>query len=165
MIWSSSFGYSLIKPSKSLLVTKQTIFNASRNLPPIKPSTLIDAAGQERIQNLLKFIDNSPEPYHVVDSVSKYLANKGFTKISDSMLWRSNNILKRGGKYYLTQNDSTILAFVIGNKFNPGNGFKLIGAHTDSPNLRLKPKSKRSSNKMIQLNVECYGGGLIYHEL
>ena len=39
-------------------------------------------------------------------------------------------------------------------------GFKIIGAHTDSPNLRLKPKSKRKANGLIQLNVECYGGGV-----
>ena len=44
--------------------------------------------------------------------------------------------------------------------YKPGNGFKVLGAHTDSPNLKLKPNSKKTSSGMIQLNVECYGGGL-----
>ena len=69
-------------------------------------------------------------------------------------------LLSTGGKYYFTRDGSTIVAFVVGSLFQPGNGFKLIGAHTDSPNLKLKPVSKRSGSKLIQLNVECYGGGL-----
>ena len=48
----------------------------------------------------------------------------------------------------------------LGHLYKPGNGFKVLGAHTDSPNLKLKPYSKKSSSGMIQLNVECYGGGL-----
>ena len=155
MISKLVFALKPLSMRSSLLTMKQTNFNTSRNLPLQKQIPVYDLT---RINNLIKYIDSSPEPYHVVDTTSKYLISKGFQKISDDTLWRNN--LKRGGKYYLTKNDSTIIAFVIGSKYNPGNGFKLIGAHTDSPNLKLKPKSKRINNKMIQLNVECYGGGL-----
>ena len=53
------------------------------------------------------------------------------------------------------------MAFAVGEKYKSGNGFKVIGAHTDSPNLKIKPNSKRSSSSsMSLLSVECYGGGL-----
>jgi len=68
-----------------------------------------------------------------------------------------------GGKYFFLRNKSSLVAFTVGEKFKAGHGgFKIIGAHTDSPNLRIKPRSKRSqkTSKSIQVGVECYGGGL-----
>ena len=68
-----------------------------------------------------------------------------------------------GGKYYYTRNKSSLVAFSVGEAFQPGHGgFKIIGGHTDSPNLRIKPRSRRSpkSAKSIQVGAECYGGGL-----
>ena len=65
-------------------------------------------------------------------------------------------------QYFYTKNKSSIVAFIVGGRFSPGNGFKIIGAHTDSPNLKLKPVSKREASGTVQLNVETYGGGLWY---
>jgi aspartyl aminopeptidase len=108
----------------------------------------------------MNYFDSSPDPFHAVQTSIGMLESAGFTELSDDSDFIS---LKRGGKYFFTRNKSTIVAFCIGEKYQPGNGFKIIGGHTDSPILKIKPRSKRSSvssSACVQLAVECYGGGL-----
>jgi aspartyl aminopeptidase len=121
------------------------------------PSTLlIDETDNDRADRCISFINNSPEPFNCVNHISSLLIKCGFVKLDEGTAWQ----IKRGGKYYFTRNGSSIVAFAVGGKYILGNGFKILGAHTDSPNIKLKPKTKRASNGQIQLNVECYGGGL-----
>jgi aspartyl aminopeptidase len=114
----------------------------------------------DKAKRCIQFLDACPEPFHVIKTVVSRLTAAGFTPLSEGDHWREKGQLQAGGKYYFTRNGSSIVAFVVGGKYQPGNGFKVLGAHTDSPNLRLKPKSKKSASGVIQLNVECYGGGL-----
>lgn len=94
------------------------------------------------------FLDASPEPFHVVQTCIKRLTDKGFVELNEKDLWRRNKMVRRGGKYFFTRNGSTFCAFVVGEKYESGSGFKIIGAHTDSPNLKLKPK-------VCPLTVRC----------
>lgn len=116
---------------------------------------------EEYIQRFQTFIDNSPDPFHAVHEVRQRLEKNQFIQLTEDELWNLNK-LKRNGKYYFIRNGSSIVAFVVGGKYEVGNGWKILGAHTDSPNLKIKPKSKKSNaqGNMKQLNVECYGGGL-----
>lgn len=106
------------------------------------------------------FLSASPDPFHaVMNSVSK-LEAAGYVQLSKREPFLGK--IKPGGKYYYTINKSALVAFCVGEKFKSGNGFKIIGGHTDSPNLKVKPRSKREGSGCIQLDVECYGGGLWY---
>lgn len=100
-----------------------------------------------------------PAPaYHACASAAARLEKAGFTKIRERDPW--NSTLRPGGKYYLTRNGSSIVAFAIGKKWCPGNPVGMIGAHTDSPCLRIKPVSKKNNLGFVQVGVETYGGGI-----
>ncbi|KAI1004470.1 Aspartyl aminopeptidase [Podosphaera aphanis] len=111
-----------------------------------------------KAQDFLEFVNASPTPYHAVQSTITRLSAAGFIEIRERDPWSSH--LKPGGKYYLTRNGSSIVAFAIGKKWTPGNPISMIGAHTDSPCLRIKPVSKKCGAGFLQVGVETYGGGI-----
>ncbi|KAF2876982.1 peptidase M18 [Massariosphaeria phaeospora] len=109
-------------------------------------------------EDFLSFVNSSPTPFHAVKSARERLTKAGFKQIKERDSWAST--LQPGGKYFLTRNGSSIVAFAIGKKWKAGNPIGMIGAHTDSPCLRIKPVSKRQSDGFLQVAVETYGGGL-----
>ncbi|KAK3939941.1 peptidase M18 [Diplogelasinospora grovesii] len=106
----------------------------------------------------LDFVNASPTPYHAVATAASLLEKAGFQNIKERDNWSST--VKPGGKYYLTRNSSSIVAFAVGGQWKPGNPVGMVGAHTDSPCLRIKPVSKKVANGFIQVGVETYGGGI-----
>lgn len=84
------------------------------------------------------------------------MKSAGYEQISEREDWS----LQSGKKYFFTRNYSTIVAFAIGEKYVAGNGCHIIGAHTDSPCLKLKPISKVSKGGYLEVGVQTYGGGL-----
>eukprot|EP00199_Chlamydomonas_sp_CCMP681_P000378 CAMPEP_0119116542 /NCGR_PEP_ID=MMETSP1180-20130426/52340_1 /TAXON_ID=3052 ORGANISM="Chlamydomonas cf sp, Strain CCMP681" /NCGR_SAMPLE_ID=MMETSP1180 /ASSEMBLY_ACC=CAM_ASM_000741 /LENGTH=537 /DNA_ID=CAMNT_0007105703 /DNA_START=126 /DNA_END=1739 /DNA_ORIENTATION=- len=107
-------------------------------------------------QELVDFINYSWTPYHAVEEASQRLMAAGFQHISEKAQWD----IQPGGKYFFTRNTTTIVAFAVGGLYAPGNGFYMVGAHTDSPCLKLKPISKATKSGFLMVNAECYGGGL-----
>ncbi|KAL7750659.1 hypothetical protein RI367_004001 [Sorochytrium milnesiophthora] len=110
-------------------------------------------------QDFLTFVNASPSPFHAVAEAKRRLSAKGFTEIKESQTWRDE--LKPNGKYFFTRNSSSIIAFVVGGKFQPGSGgFTMVAAHTDSPCLKVKPVSRKEKSGFAEVGVQLYGGGL-----
>merc|ERR1711981_1105193 len=119
-----------------------------------RPKTVMQSA-----KEFVKYLNKCPSPWHAVEELGKILSTAGYSEIKEASDAPWN--LKRGGKYYMYRNQSCLFAFSIGEKFNPaGDGrFSIIGAHTDSPCIRIKPSSKINAHGYVQVGVECYGGG------
>jgi len=107
--------------------------------------------------DLMAFLDASPTPFHAVLSMKKMLGNAGFSELSEAGEW----MLKAGDKHFVTRNGSSIIAFVVGRDDLGNNGIRLVGAHTDSPCLMVKPQPDISKQGYFQLGVEVYGGALL----
>ena len=108
-------------------------------------------------REVIEFIDESPSTYHVVKNCSDILDENGFERIMPREKWK----IKKGGKYFLKKSSSTIIAFTVGEDFDVKNGFKIFGAHTDSPCFRIKPNPEIVTENVVRLNTEVYGGPIL----
>nr|WP_082191668.1 M18 family aminopeptidase [Cellvibrio sp. pealriver] len=119
---------------------------------PLVPHTQIDFN-----ENLLRFLQASPTPFHAAKNLADQLSRAGFTQLQEGDAWS----LKPGGRYWLTRNDSSIIAFIYGYSPLVESGIRMLGAHTDSPCLKVKPRAELNRRGYFQLGVEVYGGALL----
>ena len=108
-------------------------------------------------QGLAEFLNASPTPFHAVKSMAERLQSAGFTELDEASDWSLN----AGAKHYVVRNGSSIIAFVVGSAALSESGLRMVGAHTDSPCLMIKPQPELHRNGYFQLAVEVYGGALL----
>lgn len=109
-------------------------------------------------QSLLSFLQSSPTPFHATDSMRQALLEKGFVELFEQDNWS----IEAGGKYFVTRNESSLIAFTTPQLDVSQTGWRMIGAHTDSPCLKLKPNAHVKRHGYHQLGVEVYGGVLLH---
>ncbi|BFZ55292.1 hypothetical protein PYCC9005_002332 [Savitreella phatthalungensis] len=107
-------------------------------------------------QGFCDFLNDAPTVFHAVEHYAKTLKAAGYVHLTERDDWAKQ--LKPGGKYFLTRNYSSLIAFALGGKYEAGNGVALIGTHIDALTLRVKPVSKASNCGFLQLGVAPYAG-------
>ncbi len=105
--------------------------------------------------DLIAFVDASPSPYHAAAEALGRLRAAGFTELALNEKWPS------GEGRFVTVDGGTLFAWVVPGEAPPDAPFRLIGAHTDSPTLRVKPRPDTGRAGVRQLGVEVYGGALL----
>lgn len=108
--------------------------------------------------SLLSFLKDSPTPFHATDSMRNALTDAGFIELFEEQSW----VIDEGGKYFVTRNESSIIAFTTPQIDFHQTGWRMVGAHTDSPCLKLKPNAHVQRHGYHQLGVEVYGGALLH---
>jgi len=117
----------------------------------------ITPESRAQAQDLLNFIDASPSPWHAVQSIEQRLLAQGFKALQEAERWK----IEAGGSYYVVRGGASIIAFKMGMLSLEESGFRMIGAHTDSPGLRLKTHAAHASDGLLRLGVEIYGGPIL----
>jgi aspartyl aminopeptidase len=109
-------------------------------------------------QELLDFINKGKTAFQSAYEIKSILDKQGYSEIKEEDNWD----LKKGGKHYILKSDSAVIAFEIGTGEIEKDGFRLIGAHTDSPGFRIKPNPEMLvEGQYLKLNTEVYGGPIL----
>ncbi|HEY5656293.1 MAG TPA: M18 family aminopeptidase [Myxococcota bacterium] len=110
------------------------------------------------VADLLDYIDRSPTPYHAVAESVRRLDAAGFQELDEAQAWS----LAPGDRRYAVRGQGSLVAFGVGRCAPAASGYRAVGAHTDSPNLRVKPQPDVSGHGYRSLAVEPYGGVLLH---
>lgn len=112
----------------------------------------------DNAKQLIDFINKGKTAFQSTYEIKNILDKNGFSEIKEENKWN----LKKGSKYYIIKNNSALIAFEIGTGEIEEDGFRLIGAHTDSPGFRIKPNAEmKVEGHYIKLNTEVYGGPIL----
>ena len=108
-------------------------------------------------REMLEFIEKSPSAFHAIANGEKILKEKGFLRLSEGEAWK----IEAGKSYYVTRNDSSLIAFRIPEK-QEAKGFHIIASHSDSPTFKIKENPEMAAEKQyVVLNTEKYGGMIL----
>lgn len=108
-------------------------------------------------EGLTRFLSRSPTPFHACATMAETLQANGFVELQEKDDWQ----LQAGKAYYVIRNGGSLVAFRVGQTPVADSGWHLVGAHTDSPCLRVKPEPVLHRQGYFQLGVEVYGGALL----
>ena len=108
----------------------------------------------KRVQDLINFIDASPSVFHATQNLSNILEENGYTRIYEN----DKKALAPLGKYYITRNNSSIIAFRMPKSTAP---FLITASHSDSPSFKLKWDAELEGGAYVRLNTEKYGGMIL----
>lgn len=118
---------------------------------------MAEAVQHELARALLDFIDRSPSPWHAVANVAARLRGAGFTELDERDAWS----LRPGSARFTVRDGSSLIALRVGDGDIRRHGFRVIGAHTDSPGLRVKPHGPQAHGPLSGLGVEVYGAPIL----
>ncbi|TFC36846.1 M18 family aminopeptidase [Cryobacterium sp. TMT2-17-1] len=107
------------------------------------------------IDDFAEFITASPSSYHAAAEVARRLDTAGFDRVSETEEWSG-----APGRRYLVR-DGAVVAWVQPDGAGPTTPFRILGAHTDSPGFKLKPKPTIGAHGWLQAGIEVYGGPLL----
>lgn len=165
-------GHSTVDDAKNAMITEMIAKLKQKHTMdtavPDYPTSVPQASRKEKVPPVdvesytlpfLSFISENPTTFHAVATVCRRLESHGFTKLSERDSWTSK--LSRGGKYCFTRNGSSVIAFVVGDKYESGNGASVIASHIDALTTRVKPIPTLSNKAgYLQLGVAPYAGAL-----
>ncbi|HJW01067.1 MAG TPA: M18 family aminopeptidase [Arthrobacter sp.] len=109
----------------------------------------------DHIQDLGAYVSASPSSFHAVHEAARRLDGAGFTGLDELQPWDGGP-----GSFYIIR-DGALIAWVVPEGAGPATGFNILGAHTDSPTFKLKPKPTTGAHGWLQAGVEIYGGPLL----
>lgn len=101
---------------------------------------------------LIDYLNASPSPFHACETSARLLQESGFLRLDEREAWPAET-----GRWFVVRGGS-LVAWSTEHSDGPATGFRVVGAHTDSPNFRIKPRPDRSTIGWAQLGVEPYGG-------
>ena len=106
----------------------------------------------QTLDRLMTYLEHSPSPFHAAASAAALLEEGGFVRLEEGDAWA----LKPGGQYYVTRNQSSLIAFRLPG--DPLTGWRMTAAHSDSPTFRIKNDGMGGDKRYARLEVEGYGG-------
>ncbi|MEV7635031.1 M18 family aminopeptidase [Pseudarthrobacter enclensis] len=115
----------------------------------------IHASAADHIQDLGAYVSASPSSFHAAHEAGRRLAEAGFVRLDELQPWDGGP-----GSFFIIR-DGALIAWVVPEHAGPTTGFHILGAHTDSPSFKLKPKPTTGAYGWLQAGVEVYGGPLL----